>query len=258
VTTYAPGTPAWVDLGSPDVAAAARFYCDLFGWTSQVAEEPEAGGYTMFLSGGELVAAVGPLMAEGQPPVWTSYFASDDADESARRVTAAGGQVVAAPMDVMEYGRLAAFADPTGAVFAVWQAGAMAGAEVTGAPGALVWNELMTRDPEAAKTFYSDVLGWGHRDIVDGSTTYTLWLIGDRAVGGMMPMMGDEWPADLPPHWMIYFEVVDPDATAARAAELGGQVSVPPTDTPAGRFAVLNDPHGAFFSVIRSNPDFQP
>ncbi len=66
----------------------------------------------------------------------------------------------------------------------------------------------------------------------------------------MMAMVGDEWPADLPAHWMVYFAVADCDTTAARAAELGGVVSVPPNDLPMGRFAVLNDPQGGFFSVI--------
>jgi hypothetical protein len=250
--------PSWVDLGSPDPAAAVRFYCDLFGWTSRVAEQPEAGGYTTFLRDGKAVAAVGGLMSEGQPAVWTSYFATDDAGATASRVEQAGGKVIAVPFDVMGYGRMAIFADPSGAVFAVWQAGSMPGAELIREPGSLSWNELMTRDPAGCKQFYPAVLGWRPRDLEYESTTYTLWEVGDRAAGGMMPMEGDLWPADLPAHWMVYFEVADTDATAAKAGELGGSVSVPPTDTIAGRFAVLGDPHGASFSVIKSNPDFQP
>jgi hypothetical protein len=69
----------------------------------------------------------------------------------------------------------------------------------------------------------------------------------------MMPM-DESWPAAVPAHWMVYFAVDDTDATAAKAAELGGQVSVPPTDIPPGRFAVLNDPQGAVFSVLKMNP----
>jgi predicted enzyme related to lactoylglutathione lyase len=258
MTTYAPGLPSWVDLGSPEPAAAARFYCELFGWTSRVAEEPEAGGYTTFLRDGKAVAAVGPLMSEGQPTVWMSYFATDDADAAARRVEEAGGKLISAPFDVMGYGRMAVFSDRSGAVFAVWQAGSMPGAELTRAPGSLSWNELMTRDPAGCKEFYPAVLGWQPRDLEYEAMTYTLWEVGDRAAAGMVPMEGDMWPADLPPHWMVYFEVADTDAIAAKATELGGVVSVPPTDTVAGRFAMFADPHGAAFSVIRSNPDFQP
>lgn len=258
MTTHAPGMPSWVDLASPDPAAASRFYCDLFGWTSRVAEQPEAGGYTTFLRDGKPVAAVGGLMAEGQPTAWTSYFATENAEATATKVEQAGGKVMAAPFDVMGYGRMAVFTDRAGAVFAAWQAGSMAGAELMYEPGSLSWNELMTRDPAGSKEFYPAVFGWRPRDLEYESTTYTLWEVGDRAAGGMLPMEGDAWPADLPSHWMVYFEVTDPDGTAAKAAGLGGAVSVPPTDTIAGRFSVLSDPYGAFFSVIRSNPDYQP
>ena len=69
-----------------------------------------------------------------------------------------------------------------------------------------------------------------------------------------MEMAGDMWPADLPSHWMPYFEVADCDATAARVTASGGSVGVPPTTIPPGRFAVCGDPQGAFFSIIASTP----
>ncbi len=71
------------------------------------------------------------------------------------------------------------------------------------------------------------------------------------AVGGMLPMVGDMWPPELPSHWMVYFAVEDTDAAATRSEGLGGKVVVPGFDTPAGRIAVLNDPVGAVFSIIR-------
>jgi uncharacterized protein len=257
MTTHAPGMPAWVDLATTDVAAATRFYCDLFGWTNQVAEEPEAGGYTTFLLDGKPVAAVGGVMNEGQPPVWMSYFGSSDADVTTRAVEQAGGKVLAAPFGVMGYGRMAVYADPAGAVFSVWQAGTMAGLEVSGEPGSLSWNELMTRDAAGAKEFYPAVLGWRPRDVTMDQGVYTLWEVGERPAGGMMGMEGDQW-GDLPNAWTVYLEVADTHATAARCTELGGSVLVPPTDSPAGTFAALADPQGATFSVIKSNPDFQP
>jgi uncharacterized protein len=258
MTTYEPGMPVWVDLATTDVAAATRFYSELFGWTSRVAEESQAAGYTTFLRDGKAVAAVGGVMSEGQPPVWMSYFGTTDADATTRQVEHAGGKVLAAPFDVMGYGRMAVFTDPSGAMFAVWQGGTMPGLELKGEPGSLSWNELMTRDPAGCKEFYPAVLGWRPRDLPFEETTYTLWEVGGQPAAGMMPMEGDMWPADLPPHWMVYLEVADTDAAAAKAAELGGTVSVPPTDTVAGRFAVITDPQGATFSVIKSNPDFQP
>lgn len=258
MTSTLMGMPIWTDLASPDVDASVRFYGDLFGWTPRKASEPEAGGYTMFLKDGKAVTAVGPMMGDGQSSAWLSYFADEDVDAATARVEGNRGKVVMAPMDVMGYGRMAVFLDPTGAVFALWQPGEMPGEEIAGVPGARSWNELTTRDPEAAKSFYADVLGWESRDVPFESTAYTIFQISGKPAAGMMPMEGDDWPSDLPPHWMVYFEVDNPDAVSARAADLGGTISVPPTDSDAGRFAVLGDPHGAFFSVIKSNPNYQP
>jgi predicted enzyme related to lactoylglutathione lyase len=258
MTRYAPGTPCWADLSSPDLPESQRFYTGVFGWTAQTAPEPEAMGYTTFYRGDQAVVAVGPLMSEGQPPAWTTYFATDDADAAAQRVDSAGGKILMAPMDVMGFGRMAIFLDPVGAAFAVWQAGTMAGADVIGEPGSMGWFELMTRDPEASKAFYSAVIGLTPRDVEYGPVTYTLWEQDGKSLGGMMPMEGDQWPVDLPPHWMLYFVVEDCDATVQRVGELGGAVPVPAMDTPAGRMAVVSDPHGATFSVMVPNPDFQP
>jgi len=114
------------------------------------------------------------------------------------------------------------------------------------------WYELATRAPEKAKEFYSTVFGWGIRETAYGPVPYTEWLVNGTSIAGMMPMVnGSHWAPDLPPHWMVYFAVTDCDATAARAAKLGGMVAIAPTDIPQGRVAVINDPQGAFFSVIQ-------
>jgi predicted enzyme related to lactoylglutathione lyase len=252
MATHAPGTPIWVDLGTPDLKSAKKFYEGLFGWTSTVATEPEAGGYTTFSKNGKPVAAVGPLQNEGQPPAWTTYILTDDSQAVAAKVDKAGGKVLLAPMDVLRYGRMAVFTDQAGAVFATWQPGTMAGAELFNEPGSLAWSELITPDPDGSKAFYGDVFDWTPDDNPGAPGAYTIWRLDGKPVGGMMPMTGDMWPADLPAHWMAYFAVADPDASAAKAKELGGLVSVPPTDTPAGRFAVLGDPAGAYFSIIKS------
>ncbi|HWG99239.1 MAG TPA: VOC family protein [Pilimelia sp.] len=248
--TTPPGTPNWVDLATPDLESATSFYGGLFGWTAQVSEDPAAGGYTIFHKDGLPVAGAGPKYDEAQPTFWSTYIATADADATAAAVERAGGKVLMAPFDVLDQGRMAVLLDPAGAAFSVWQPGAMPGAGLFNVPGALCWNELTTRDPDGAKRFYPAVFGWTAKDNAYGDVTYTEWQLGDRSVAGMMPMVGDAWPADLPPHWMIYFAVADADIAAARAVELGGSAPVPPTDTPQGRFAVLNDPQGAHFSVI--------
>ncbi len=250
VSEYAPGVPCWVDLGTPDVEGAEWFYGALFGWTPQPST-PEAGGYTFFHKGDDPVAAVGPLFSAEQPSAWTWYAATADADETARAVEAAGGKVLSAPLDVLDAGRMAVFLDVSGTPFAVWQARAFPGATVVTEPGAFAWNELMTRDPEAATEFYGQVFGWTPKVNANPDAPYTEFQLAGRTIAGMMPMRGEAWPDDLPDHWMVYFAVEDCDASCARIRELAGTVSVPPMDVPGvGRFAIVGDPAGAFFSVI--------
>ncbi|MEA2383859.1 MAG: uncharacterized protein QOH72_3830 [Solirubrobacteraceae bacterium] len=250
VSEYAPGTPSWVDLASPDPEASARFYGGLFGWT---ATDPgpveESGGYRMLQRDGRNVAGLGATQAGDQPALWTTYVSTDDADGVAAKVREAGGQVMMEPFDVLGSGRMAVFADPAGAFISVWQPLTHHGADVANEPGSLCWNELATRDIEQAKAFYGAAFGWESDTNAYGDTSYTEWKLGGRTVGGMIAM-NDEWPAEVPPHWMVYFAVEDVDAATRRVEELGGKVAVAPNDTPAGRFAVVNDPHGAVFSII--------
>jgi hypothetical protein len=224
------------------------FYTALFGWEAKD-QGAEAGHYHMLEMGGVPVAGLGPIMMEGQPPAWTSYVSVTDADATIAKVKAAGGMVFVEPMDVLEVGRMAVFADPTGAAIALWQPKLHQGAGLVNEPGALVWNELSTRDTAAAATFYGDVFGWGADAAAMGDMDYTEWKLGEQTIGGMMPMP-DNVPPEVPSYWLAYFGTADCDATVARVTELGGTVHVPPMDIPAGRFSVLADPTGAMFAVI--------
>ena len=249
---YAPGTPNWVDLGSTDVPGATGFYGSLFGWTVDDLG-PEAGGYGIFRKNGRQVAGVGPATDPSRGTSWATYFATDDADDVASKVQANGGQVVMAPMDDMDQGRMAVCTDPTGVFFAVWQAGKHLGAELVNEPGSLTWNELTTTDMAAAKAFYPAVLGVTIRDVSMGEgMTYTLFEVDDRAVAGGMQVD----PAGMPTQWSVYFAVDDCDAVHAKAVELGATPVMGPEDAPPGRFAILTDPQGGIFSIIRNNPDF--
>lgn len=248
-----PGMPNWVELSTPDLEGTRAFYSGLFGWTPMVSVEPQAGGYTSFLLNDRAVAGAGPLMMANQPTAWNTYFATENTDETARMVEKVGGRTVTGPVDVSDYGRMALFTDSTGAAFGTWQPRAHVGVEVTDEPGSMTWSELATRDTEHAKSFYGDVFGWDAVESPMGSIAYTTWKLDSREIAGMMPMVGDEWPADLPPHWMTYFSVANTDTVAEQATQLGGNVAVGPTDLPVGRFSVISDPQGAFFAVIRLN-----
>lgn len=247
ITAYAPGTPSWVDIGVADIAAAATFYSGLFGWETEDMGE-EAGHYTMCLLRGKPVAAIGPAMNPG-PPAWMTYITVANVDETAAAITAAGGSVVAPPMDVMTAGRMAVASDPTGAFFSIWQAGDSIGAEIVNEPGALCWNELGTRDVDAALAFYETVFGLvAHR-----SPEYNEFQLDGRTVGACMPMP-EMIPAVVPANWLAYFAVEDCEAAVAKAESLGASLATGPMDAgDVGRFAILSDPMGAMFAVIKLN-----
>jgi len=250
-SSYAPGTPSWVDLSTPDLDAAVEFYGGLFGWDIIEPENAEqTGGYRQALLRGVPVAGLMPLMQEGQPAAWSSYVSVADADVATTHVREGGGTVIVEPMDVLDLGRMAVFLDPTGAAFGVWQPGTFHGAGLVDEPGALAWNELETRDPGAAKDFYRAVFGWTFEDHeMRGMGTYTEWKLGGASIGGMANISG-RVPDEVPAHWMVYFAVADADASLEQVRELGGEVRFGPVDIPAGRFGMVADPWGAAFAVI--------
>ena len=253
MTDYPAGAPIWVDLSTTDLTAAREFYAQLFGWASEDGD-PAFGGYTMFTKDGKNVAGVGPVMGEGQPVVWSTYLATDDADKTTEQVGAAGGTVLVPPMQIPGAGRMAMYADPTGAVIGVWEPHEHKGAQLVNEPGTVVWNELATRDVAAATAFYAAAFPVEAQPS-EWDPSYTTLNVGGQAMAGVMPMPAG-YPPQVPAHWATYFAVEDADATAARATELGGAVRQPPTDTPPGRMAVLADPQGAVFAVIAMNADF--
>ena len=248
---YLPGRPCWVDMGVHDTDSAAAFYSGLFGW--EVSDPmPDGGGYRMAELRGRPVAGLGPQMNPG-PPMWSTYISVDDADAVAELVTAHGGATLAPPFDVLDVGRMGIFMDTSGAVFSVWQAKTHKGVGIAGEHGTFCWAELTVHSTDAAKIFYPGVFGWHPHPFDAGAMPYIQWQLGSDSVGGLMTM-DDKWPAETPPHWMVYFYVDDCDAAAARATELGGTVYVPPTDIPPGHFAGITDPNGANFYIIKAEP----
>lgn len=246
-TSYQPGEPTWVDLGTPDMDKTVAFYGSLFGWTFGGGDEA-FGGYGMFVKEGKQVCGVMPLMSPEMPSVWTSYLSTDNADKSAALVAENGGSVHAAPMDVGDLGRMAIFADPSGAAFGVWQPGTMTGAQVIDDEGTFTWTELSTRDQAKAQPFYGAVFGWEPK-VAEG---YTEFQLAGTSVAGCMDMP-EMVPTEVPSYWMPYFAASDPAAKAEEAAGLGATVLVPSMDFPGGTFSVVSDPHGATFGLLRLN-----
>jgi uncharacterized protein len=247
-TEYAPGIPNWVDVQTSDQAGAKRFYTALFGWDYDEQPIDENAVYAMATIRGKHVAAIAPLPPQqGIPPHWNTYVAAADVDATVGRVNGAGGTVVMPPMDVMDAGRMAVIQDPTGAMICVWQAKNNIGAQVVNEAGAFTWSELSTSDVGKAAAFYGKVFGWAPQPFEE--MEYTVFQNGDRAIGGAMksPAPG------MPSYWLVYFDVDDTDATAKTARDNGATIMVEPTDIPeVGRFAVITDPQGATFGVIKS------
>lgn len=248
--TYAPGTFCWADLGTPDAAAATRFYTALFGWTAEDRPTGPDAFYTMLTLDGRSVAALyqqEPSVA-ASPPQWLSYISVGSASESAERAKALGGAVLMEPFDVLDVGRMAMVQDPTGAVVALWEPRRHAGAGLVGEPNALCWNELATTDTRRAGAFYTSLLDWVAE--AEGTTAYVTFTGAGAPRGGMLAIAPELGP--VPPHWLVYFAVSDCEGQTALAQSLGGAVRLPPTDaTGIGRFAVLVDPQGAVFAVIQ-------
>ncbi len=251
-TSYAHGTPSWLDLSSSDPDASRAFYGELFGWEFEENPTDGGGSYIMATKGGKAAAGMmqqAPEQAEmGIPPMWNSYVTVDDIEDATSRATEAGGSVMMPTMDVMDAGRMAVIVDPTGAIVCLWQAKEHIGSEVVNEHGALTWTELITPDVDSAAAFYGAVLGWGAESMDMGEgDIYTLFTNeGEQIAGAMPPPM-----EGIPTHWGVYFAVDDCDATVAAAQGLGASVLNPPTDGPPGRWAVLADPSGATFSVIQ-------
>jgi uncharacterized protein len=275
---YLPGVPCWIDTTQPDPEAAVAFYGGVFGWDFEDAMPPgsPAKYFIARLRGGD-VAAVSSS-PEGGPPmaVWNTYVWVESADSVASKVLDAGGRVVMEPFDVMAAGRMATFRDPEGAAFCVWQAKEHKGAQIVNEPGSLNFNGLNTRDAEGAKAFYGSVFGWEPLGVGAGAETWRLPGYGDflersdpglrkrmaesgapegfeDVVATLNPIADDE--PDVPPHWSVVFAVDSADATAARAAELGGKVIVPPFDAPWVRMTVITDPQGATFTASKFVPE---
>ncbi|XXX72492.1 VOC family protein [Sorangium sp. So ce134] len=249
IERHTPGTLSWVDLMTPDLDGAMRFYGTLFGWTFEVGP-PEFHYYTTCSLGGRRAAGIGKR-PEGAafPSLWSVYFDGEDADPIAERIRANGGQVMMGPMAVADHGRMLVASDPTGAVFGVWEPKRHTGAQAIHEPGSMIWHEVNTRDHKKAADFYCRVFDLEAQKLDAPGVDYITLHKGQKTAGGVL-QMDAQWPADLPPHWMTYFAVDDVDAAIAKVAELGGKVHVPPFDTPYGRQSVVTDPWGAAFTLM--------
>ena len=256
VTKYDHGSFSWAELMTTDSAGAKKFYGPLFDWKFDDMPSGPGMTYTMNKLGDQYASALFQMgeSMKGMPPAWASYVTVDNVDETTKRAVANGGKALKEPFDVMDVGRMSVVQDPTGAVLCLWTAKKHIGAGVFHDPGSMTWNELFTTDIDRAGKFYTSTLGWTTQAVDMGpGGTYTLFNRPGHSgnVGGMMPI-GPQMQG-TPPHWLVYFAVTDVDAKAKQVTQLGGKVLSPPMDIPnIGRFAIVQDPQGAVFSIYRN------
>ncbi|MFI5178109.1 MAG: VOC family protein [Vicinamibacterales bacterium] len=259
VDRHAPGSFCWFELATTDQNRAKAFYASLFGWAVNDTPLGPSEVYTIFQKDGRDAAAAYTMRpdqrAESVPPHWLVYVLVQSVDATAKRAPGAHGIVLAQPFDVMESGRMAILADPTGATLAIWEPRRHHGTGIVHADGTAVWADLNTPDPAKAAAFYRDLFGWkivaGKNMAPVGPNDYGHIVNGDEFIGGLPP--ASNLPPGAPAHWLIYFAVPDCDAAAARTKAAGGAILMPPmTMKEVRKFAVLADPQGAAFAVVET------
>jgi uncharacterized protein len=243
--------PAWVDLSSSDAQASRDFYAKVFGWRVEVNPDPQYGGYALARLGDKDAAGIGPAQTPNTPTAWSVYLGTSDIEALAKRVQSAGGTVIASPFDVGDQGVMAVFQDPAGALISAWQGTRMGGFQ-TNASNAFGWAEVNARGVEKALPFYEQVFGWTTRrsEMGEGQPPYIEFLHEGQSIAGaweMSPMV----PAEVPSYWQIYFMVEDVDAAFRKAIDLGAKELLPPQEFPGGRFAIVSDPEGASFGLLK-------
>lgn len=252
VTKYPQGTFSWTDCSSTNAAEAKKFYVALMGWKSNDLPMGDGQFYHMFEQDGESVGGLGQMQAadEGQsmPSHWNSYVTVDDVDAMTTKAKELGATVLEEPFDVFNEGRMSLVQDPTGASFAMWQPKETIGAGIVNTPGAMTWNELMTRDTASAMKFYGELFGWTFQKV--DNMDYYMVMNNGRVNGGIMAL-SEEW-GDAPASWMVYFSVADIEDAVAKVNANGGKVINGINDAEGiGRFAIIADPCGAQCSVIQ-------
>ena len=240
------GKFVWHEHVSSDPKQAEGFYTQLFGWGTEIFKPGEAD-YTMISSGGQSHGGFSTALEGAPPPHWLSHVAVENLDETIEKAQSAGGSLAAGPFDMSEVGRFAIVADPQGAYVSLYQPEG----EGPFPEGVFVWDELGTTDVDGAQGFYEQVFGWTTSDMGAEYGGYRIFNVGETGIAGLM-MLPDP---SIPAHWQPYVAVDDPDRTTAKATELGGSVLAEPMDVPdVGRIAVLRDPQGATFGIIKPEP----
>jgi len=254
---HLPGTFCWPELSTSNWQQGKDFYIQLFDWGFDDQPIGEGIFYTMLQQDGLDIGAMYQMEAgqqeSGMPSHWLNYIAVDNIDLMTEKAKNLNAEIICGPMSVGDAGKMSLMVEPGGAMFALWQGNEHPGARKLQEPGTMCWNELATRNAEISKTFYCDLFDWQVQEQDMQGMPYSLFFIKEQEspVAGMLTMT-EEWPEEIPPHWMVYFAVTNCDEYIKKAKSLGANICVEATDVPGvGRFSVITDPQGAVFSIIQ-------
>ena len=246
------GKVVWVDLVTPDLDSAKKFYSGLFGWTFR---DTHAGkrDYAVALLDGRPVAGLflRPVKAgEQRQPAWLTFIAVADVEVAKRTALEHGAKVVAEPRSYPRRGRQAILADPEGAHFAVLASSSGDPGDLLAAPGEWIWSSLIVKDPNTEAAFYQQLFGYDVFDLpTDDDVDHVILSTDDYARASVNAFHRD--PSRRLPHWLNFVRVVDVVEGAAKVVALGGRVlSEPHLDRHGGKVAIVADPAGAPFGLM--------
>jgi predicted enzyme related to lactoylglutathione lyase len=246
------GKVIFVELVTPDIAAAKRFYAGLFGWTFRDFESGRIKFAEASLDGRPIAGLIHKEVPAGEQrqPAWLTFIAVRDVDAAKTVALEQGGKVLFGPYSIPNRGRQAVFADPQGAIFAVLASSSGDPPDLLALPGEWIWSSLITTDPDTDAAFYQTLFDYEVFDLPDDGGSQHLLFASDnyaRASANALP----ETRPNIHAHWLNYVHVEDAGAIAAKVVALGGRVLVEPrVDRHGGRVAVVADPQGAHFGLL--------
>ena len=260
------GKIAFVELVTPNLSVAKRFYAGMFDWDFRDLKVG-ADEYAEASLDGRLVAGLTQrTLAAGEQgrSAWLTFISVRDVKATMKTALSRGAKVLLEPHSQANRGQQAIFADPQGAVFAVLASSSGDPPDELADPGEWIWSSLSTTDPEVDAGFYQDVFDYEVHDlddevategVADAAPQHLLFATEDyaRASANLLPTT----QAGASPHWLNYVHVDDVTEMCAKLISLGGQVLVQPRmDRQGGRVAIAADPLGAAFGLLEW-PDAQ-